>query len=61
MLFLEFCTLGGLADNSPAIFQQFFERSRLTFTGLFFNVYFLFNKPYEGIQLKCIGGCICGT
>lgn len=53
MLFLAFCTLGGLADNNPAIFQQFFERSGLTFTGgFFYKCIFVFNKSCEGIPVK---------
>lgn len=57
MLFFMFSTLGGLSDNSPATFQQFFKRSRLTLSKAFFYIFYLINLMI-GFHLKQIGGCI---
>lgn len=59
MLFLMFSTLGGLSDNSPATFQQFFKRSRLTLAKAFFYIFYLINLM-SGFHLKQIGGCTRG-
>lgn len=52
-------SLGGLSDNSPPTFQQFFKRSRLTLAKSFFHIFHLINLM-SGFHLKQIGGCMCG-
>lgn len=43
MVFLMFSSLGGLSDNSPPTFQQFFKRSRLTLAKAFFHIFHFIN------------------